>query len=175
MKNLKIYLTVGYIIVVALGACKKNILNVQPTTIVTDQQIWTDPKLITGLMASFYDRMPSEYSISSNYIDMCDYDEAMYSGQNNAGNEAHNNIIAYASNRNFLYDYTIIRDLNNAIVNVDKFGASTLDATTRTQLKSEFRFLRAFQYFQMVIREGGVPIVTKPLDYDYSGNAGPLR
>ncbi|MDB5110042.1 MAG: RagB/SusD domain protein, partial [Mucilaginibacter sp.] len=42
-------------------------------------------------------------------------------------------------------------------------------------LKSEFRFLRAFQYFQMVIREGGVPIVTKPLDYDYSGNAGPLR
>jgi len=176
MKNLKKYLIVGVVLILGfLGSCRKNILNIQPTTIVTDQQIWTDPKLVTGLMASFYDRMPSEYSISLNYIDMCDFDEAMYSGQSNAGNEAHNAIINYANNRQFLYDYTIIRDLNEAIINADKYGAATLSVAARTQLKSEFRWLRAFQYFQMVEREGGVPIVTTPLDYDYSGNAGPLR
>lgn len=176
MKNFKRYLIIGTILIVGpIAGCKKNFLNVQPTTIVTDQQIWKDKNLIIGLMASFYDRMPSEYQINNNYIDMCDYDEAIYSGQNNAGNEAHNNIIQYAANRNFLYDYTIIRDLNEAIVNADKYGAAVLDAPTRAQLKAEFRFLRAWQYFQMVIREGGVPIVTVPLDYDYSGNAGPLR
>jgi len=179
MKNLKKYLIVGILVIIgSLASCKKGFLNTLPTNIVTDQQIWTDPHLVTGLMASFYDRLPSEYSISVNYIDMCDYDEAMYSGQNNAANEAHNNITSYANNRNDLYDnndWRIIRDLNEAILNADKYGAATLDVPTRTQLKSEFRWLRAFMYFQLVIRHGGVPIVTQPLDYDYSGNAAPLR
>ena len=175
MRNYKKYLLVTTICFVgSMLSCTKNILDVQPTTIVTEQQIWTDPKLITGLLASFYDRNPSEVSIN-NYISMCDYDEAIYSGQNNAGNEARNNIISYASNRNFLYDYTIIRDLNNAIIDVDLYGSAKIDATTRTQLKSEFRFLRAYQYFEMVRREGGVPLVIKPLNYDYSGDPGPLR
>jgi len=182
MKNFKKYLLVGLLIVVgSLASCKKNLLNVQPTNIVTDQQIWTDTHLIQGLMASFYDRIPSEIVINdfNHYIALCDYDEAMYSGQNNAANEAHNNIVSYANNRNYstatLYDYVYIRDLNEAIINADKFGAVTLDAPTRAQLKAEFRFLRAFMYFQMVIRFGGVPLVTTPLDYDYSGNAVPLR
>lgn len=175
MRNYKKYFIISAICIVgSMAGCKKNILNVQPTNIITDEQIWKDAKLVTGLMASFYDRMPSEVSVS-NYINMTDYDEAIYSGQNNAGNEAHNNIISYAANRNFLYDYTLIRDLNNAIVNVDKYGSASLDASTRTQLRAEFRFLRAYQYFEMVRREGGVPLVTKPLDYDYSGDASPLR
>jgi len=176
MKNYKKYLIVGIVLLSGfLGSCRKNILNLQPTTIVTDQQIWTDPHLVTGLLANFYGRLGSEYTDATNYIDMCDFDEAMYSGQSNSGNEAHNALINYANNRQFLYDYTLIRDLNNAIVNVDLYGAATLDAGTRTQFKSEIRWLRAFQYFQMVIREGGVPLVTTPLNYDYSGNVGPLR
>jgi starch-binding outer membrane protein, SusD/RagB family len=175
MRNYKKYLIISTICIVgSMAGCKKNILDVQPTNIVTEEQIWKDSKLITGLLASFYDRMPSEVSVT-NYINMTDYDEAIYSGQNNAGNEAHNNILSYARERNFLYDYTIIRDLNNAIVNVDKYGSASLDAATRAQLKAEFRFLRAYQYFEMVRREGGVPLVLKPLDYDYSGNASPLR
>jgi hypothetical protein len=174
MKNFKKYLIISFILIIGpIASCKKD-LAIQPVSIVTDQDLWKDPKLILGLLANFYNRIPSEVSVTS-YINMCDYDEAIYSGQNNAGNEAHNNIVTYAANRNFLYDYTFIRDLNNAIINTDKYGSAYLDAPTRAQLKAEFRFLRAYQYFEMVRREGGVPIVTKPLDYDYSGDAGPLR
>lgn len=180
MKNIRKCLIVSLGLVIgASSACKKDFLERQPVTIVADADLWKDQKLIIGLLANYYNRMPTDMGLTdqagSQWRNMADYDDAMWSGQTNADLEARNNIINYANNRWFLYDYGFIRDLNLAIENTDKYGSATLTEAQRTQLKAEFRFIRAYQYFEMVKREGGVPLVTKQLIYDYSGDPTPLQ
>ncbi len=156
----------------SFSSCKKNFLEREPTTIVTDDQLWKDPKLITGLLANYYNRLPTDMGLTdqagSQWRNMADYDDAMWSGFSNE--EGRNNIVTYDRSRWRLYDYGFIRDLNLAIENVDKFGSATLNATQRTQLKAEFRFIRAYLYFEMVKRMGGVPLITTQLIYDFAGD-----
>jgi len=56
--------------------------------------------------------------------------------------------------------YTAIRQINEFI---DGVNSSTFEQSFKDQKISEARFLRAFIYFQMVKRFGGVPIITKVL------------
>jgi len=180
MKNINKCLIVSFgLLLGSTTACKKDFLERQPVSIVTDENLWKDQKLIVGVLANYYNRMPTDMGLTdqagSQWRDMASYDDAMWSGQTNADLEARNNIINYDRGRWFLYDYFFIRDLNLAIENVDKFGTATLNEAQRTQLKAEFRFIRAYQYFEMVKREGGVPLVTKQLIYDNSGDPTPLQ
>ncbi|RYE03877.1 MAG: RagB/SusD family nutrient uptake outer membrane protein, partial [Rickettsiaceae bacterium] len=180
MKNInKCIIVILGLVLGMTTACKKDFLERQPVDIVTDQDLWKDQKLIIGLLANYYNRMPTDMGLTdqagSQWRNMADYDDAMWSGQTNADLEARNNIVNYGNSRWFLYDYGFIRDLNLAIENVDLYGGATLTEPQRTQLKAEFRFIRAYQYFEMVKREGGVPLVTKQLLYDYSGDTGPLQ
>lgn len=180
MKNINKCLVISLgLLLGGTTACKKDFLERQPVSIVTDEDLWKDQKLIVGLLANYYNRMPTDMGLTdqggSQWRNMADYDDAMWSGQNNADNEIRNNIGSYANSRWFLYDYFFIRDLNLAIENVDKFGTATLTAAQRTQLKAEFRFIRAYQYFEMVKREGGVPLVTTQLIYNNNGDPTPLQ
>lgn len=56
------------------------------------------------------------------------------------------------------WDYPTIRQINEFI---DGVNGSQFEQTYKDQKVSEARFLRAFIYFQMVKRFGGVPIITK--------------
>ncbi|MFV0589973.1 MAG: RagB/SusD family nutrient uptake outer membrane protein [Draconibacterium sp.] len=59
------------------------------------------------------------------------------------------------------WPYELIRELNDFI---DKIAQSeTLDDNFVAVRSSEARFIRAFTYFQLVIRYGGVPLVTEVL------------
>lgn len=55
--------------------------------------------------------------------------------------------------------YASIRKANEFLSKID---AATIDEATRNRLKAEVRFLRAFQYFNLVKRYGGVPLITAP-------------
>lgn len=172
MKNISKYLALSLVLTLSMTSCKKDYLEREPTTIVTDEQLWKDPKLIVGLLANYYNRLPTEMGLNdqagSQWRNMADYDDAMWSGSSN--DEFRNNIVSYSASRWRLYDYGFVRDLNLAIENVDKFGSATLNEAQRTQLKAEFRFIRAYLYFEMVKRMGGVPLITTQLLYDFSGD-----
>ncbi|MDB5022218.1 MAG: RagB/SusD domain protein, partial [Pedobacter sp.] len=172
MKNTSKYKILGLAFLLSLGACKKDYLERQPTSIVTDDQLWKDSKLITGLLANYYNRIPTDMGLTdqpgSQWRNMADYDDAMWSGFSNE--EGRNNIVSYNRDRWRMYDYGFVRDLNLAIENVDKFGAGTLSEIQRTQLKAEFRFIRAYLYFEMVKRMGGVPLITTQMIYDFGGD-----
>jgi hypothetical protein len=152
------------------SACKKDFLEQDPSTIVKEDQIWNDPNLVTSLLANYYDRLPAHTEIDINYADFAAYDEAMWSGNG----DGPNNIPAYDFSRWRLWDYGLIRDINLALDNIDKFGTSLSEAQ-KTQFKAEFRFLRAYQYFEMVKRMGGVPLITQQLVYDFNGNQESLQ
>lgn len=165
-----------------LSGCAENWLDRQPQNLILEEQIWNDPKLITGLLANYYDRLPHHNDlnhgstsdaaapIKEGWQDFAAYDEAMWSNND----DARNNIISYSFNRWQYWDYGLVRDINLALENIEKFSTK-LSPTQKTQFAAELRFVRAFVYFDLVKRMGGVPIVTKQLLYDFNGDPSYLQ
>lgn len=164
-------------------SCMKDWLDREPRTILSDQQVWNDPKQIVALLANFYDRLPAEsglVDVNDNnadgrlfqWRDMANFDDAMWSGQSNE--DGRNNITSYNYNSWYLWNYTFIRDLNLALENIATYGVNLTD-DQKKQYSAELRFLRAFNYFELVKRMGGVPLITSQLIYDYSGNVANLQ
>jgi starch-binding outer membrane protein, SusD/RagB family len=170
----------------SVAACKKGWLDRTPRNIILEEQVWNDPKQIVGLLANFYDRLPTDMGlvdIDRNAIDinqsrqaqwrnMADYDDAMWSGY--SGEDGRNNITAYTFDRWRVWNYSLVRDINLSLENIEKFGEK-LTAGQKAQFSAELRFIRAYNYFEMVKRMGGVPLITKTLIYDYSGDPSPLQ
>ncbi|MDF7811600.1 RagB/SusD family nutrient uptake outer membrane protein [Hymenobacter sp. YC55] len=157
-------------LVLGLSACEKDFLDRQSPSIVLEDQIWNDPNLISSLLANYYDRLPVHTQIDAGWEQYAAYDEALWSGNGNGPND----LFTFGTNRWTYWDYGLIRDVNLALDNIDKFSTALSDEQ-KTQFKSELRFLRAYVYFEMVKRVGGVPIVTSQLIYDFSGDASPLQ
>jgi hypothetical protein len=160
----------------------KDWLDREPRTIISDEQVWNDPKQIVALLANFYDRIPAENGLGDvndgsdgrlfQWRNMANYDEGMWSGQSNE--DWRNNITSYGYDSWYLWNYSYIRDLNLALENIEKYGVK-LTADAKLQYSAELRFLRALNYFNLVKRMGGVPLVTTQLIYDYSGDVTPLQ
>ncbi len=116
MKNIFKYIIVS-VSLVSLSACEKDWLDRDPPNIIVDeQQIWNDTRMITSLLANFYDRLPvhTQLNVGSSatqptgWQDFAAYDEAIWSGND----DARNNIVSYAFNRWKMCDYALIRDIN---------------------------------------------------------------
>ncbi|MCF0041941.1 RagB/SusD family nutrient uptake outer membrane protein [Dyadobacter fanqingshengii] len=169
-------------VVLIMSGCAEEWLDRKPQNIILEEQIWNDPKLITGLLANYYDRLPYHTDLNhgsttdaaipnkEGWQDFAAYDEAMWSNND----DARNNIVTYAIDRWRLWDYVLVRDINLALENIEKFGTS-LSAEQKVQFSAELRFLRAQVYFDLVKRMGGVPLVTKQLIYDYNGDPSYLQ
>ncbi|MBE7175538.1 MAG: RagB/SusD family nutrient uptake outer membrane protein [Mucilaginibacter polytrichastri] len=169
----KIQIIIVTCILTVASACKKDFLEREPQSIVVEDQVYSDPSLIEGLLANLYDRIPTDASLTNRWAEHTAYDDAVWSGNGNADQEYRNNIISYPFDRWRLWDYGFIRDVNLGIEGVN--NSSSLSEDQKKQFDAEFRFLRAFDYFEMVKRMGGVPLVTQTLSYDYSGNTTNLQ
>ncbi len=162
-------------LIVSAFSCKKELLDTESQTIFTDKQIYRDPKLIIGLLANLYDRLPKYASLATGNENFTTFDEAMWSGLSNNDVEIRNNLINYGFDRWRLWDYGFIRDVNVAIDNISESESVELTPTLKKQFIAELRFLRAMDYFEMVKRMGGVPIITKQLIYDFKGDPAYLQ
>ena len=169
MKKIKIFFFIGAF-ALSLTSCKKDWLERQPRDILTDEQVWNDPKQITSLLADYYDRLPTESGLQDIYDgadgrlqqwrDMANFDDAMWSGQSNE--DGRNNIPSYGTDSWQLWNYSFIRDINLSLENMRQYGTKLTDAQ-KSQFSAELRFLRAFDYFELVKRMGGVPLITEQL------------
>ena len=164
-------LALGAALVLGLStSCQKDFLDRTPPNIILDSQLWNDSNLITGLIANYYDRLPVHTTIYNGWVDFSAYDEAMWSGYNNYPND----LFTYDAFRWGGWDYGLIRDINLAIEGIDK-NSTSLSTSQKDQFKAEFRFIRAYMYFELAKRYGGVPLVTTQLIYDNSGDTTPLQ
>src|SRR4030042_3830018 len=169
MKNIFKYLIFSVLLLSFLG-CKKDLLELDPKSILVEDQVWNDVKMITSLLANYYNRLPVHCQLESGERYFAEIDEAVaVQAEGNNMDVSDNNIISYAYNRWTLWDFGLIRDINLALEGLDKYSTK-IDSDTKNQFKAEFRFLRALDYFEMVKRMGGVPIITTQLIYDYSGD-----
>jgi len=162
-------LSAGLLLGLSTG-CQKDFLDRTPPNIILDAQLWNDSGLITGLLANYYDRLPTHTTIYSGWVDYSAYDEAMWSGNGNGPND----LFTYDAFRWGNWDYGLIRDINLALDGLDQYSTA-IPAAQKDQFKAELRFLRAYMYFELTKRYGGVPLVTTQLIYNFDGNVTPLQ
>lgn len=149
------YGVVAFLTLSSLTACD-NWLDTKPYNVVANSDVWNDATVAEGVLANLYDRMNDN---AFDEVSMQLTDEAMWSGDRAGMNDTQQ-----ISGTQYAYwDYTYIRDLN---LFIEKVKVSSLDS--KKQLEGEARFLRAFAYFEMVKRYGGVPLVTQSYTYDGS-------
>jgi hypothetical protein len=83
-------------LVLAASSCTKKLdtlLDTQSQTILTDDQIYNDPKLITNVLAGLYNRLPKHATLAVTPENFTTYDEAMWSGLSNNDLEVRNNLL----------------------------------------------------------------------------------
>ncbi len=192
----KIIYTLSFLAVLSLASCS-NILEQTPTDRYTDDQVWKDEYLINSHLAELYhmaafminDAVATygsspvnvNFSSSSNWNynlgvsaegegpihSITIADETKYSGRGAQANYLGIKYYGYQANGTTMrwWDngYYLNRQLNHFIENIE--GSPVGNAA---ELKSAARFLRAFNYFAMVKRYGGVPLVTTETPIDAS-------
>src|SRR5690606_36662144 len=70
------------LLVASLGACDEY-LNTEPQTILTDEQVWSNPSMILGVMADYYGLLPDYLNFESGLGTWGSHDEGLYSGITN--------------------------------------------------------------------------------------------
>ena len=175
----KIYILLSFTLFATIFSCTKNVLDKKPLGIISDAVVWEDQTLIEAFLTQVYTEMSiwdNEMYMPGNssqdwfmmyFIDhMADESKANSTWSGNAYRLKFGNI-----NENGTFDsrglgllewweraYATIRRLNEFIARVPN---SPVDKAWATKRVAEARFIRAFNYFSMAKRYGGVPIITK--------------
>ena len=178
MNNANKYLLIFIFLFLITSCGEKWLEGPESKTILLESQVWNDESMIKNLLGDLYNRLPIRSAHSTGISaeqTFAELDEGVATGgMEGSIPTTNNNLINYSYDRWTLWNYNVIRDINLAIESIDEFSISLSDET-KAQFKAELRFLRAFNYFEMVKRMGGVPIVTTQLIYDYSGNPDYLQ
>lgn len=160
MKKIIYILTIA-ITGVLLFSCS-DFLDRKPDTILTDDEIFSDQNMINAALANFYGRVDWGQRLSDEGDGFAYLDEACFSGSGGP-----NDLREYKDDWWRVYDYTLIRDINQFLQGLNSSAADHLEASNRNQIEGEARFMRAWTYFCMCRCLGGMPIVYDEV-YDYS-------
>ncbi len=160
-------LVLGIVAMFGLSACTD--LDVPPLNVVNDEQILGSEGGVSSYLARVYGEFPMEdFRYSPNYL----YDhfwvlrvpagltgEALCREWGGAATES-----TSANNINTFSDqYKLIRELNYFIAKADKYAGNFKEGQV-DKWKGEMLAIRAFTYYQMVKRFGGVPLVLDVID-----------
>lgn len=133
-----------------------------PTDFLEEDQVWNDESMVLGTLANLYNDVKTNGSLD-NDVNFSLIDDMMWCGLMNSDVEtARNQMVAYPYDSMRYYNYTYIYKMNQGI---EKLKESTLSEENKNLFDSEFRFLRAYNYFEMARRMGGVPLVTQTAEY----------
>ena len=132
------------------SGCEADFLDKEPVSIITDDIILQEKSAFEAHLAFLYAEMPFEHFRNYNNNLLTLYtDESVSSSDGTTG-----------ANTHWWSDgYELIRALNNMI---EKFPSSSIytDEDEKAAVLGELIFLRAYSYFSLARRYGGVPIVT---------------
>jgi hypothetical protein len=157
------------LLILLVAGCKKDrdFLTNQPYTLLTSGQAFSSVDAATSVLAGLYGSYVDLQTIT-NYGSFTQFDEAYPSGGNANVKMASNYVFSSWQ----LWNYDYIRNINLFIQLCD--GSPALAASDKAQLTAEAKFLRAANYFELAKRMGGVPLILKPLTYDFSGKVDTL-
>jgi hypothetical protein len=154
------------------GSCKKDsdFLDVPPKQVLPTELAFSDPALVLSILGDLYNRTVDFSGLDNGWASFVDFSEAFPSEN---GSYFFVQRTGWGFGEWSSWDYTYIRDLNLFIQRAT--AATKLADADKKRFIAEARFLRANYYFELVKRMGGVPLITEPLEYDYSGNVTSLQ
>jgi len=138
-----------------------NWLTQEDTTALSTEQAYSSISSINSIAANLYSRLRYEqdFATDNESYDLTSWDEA-------TNNSAY---WAFANNKNqdyrAYYDYNLIRDINQHIKCLKNNVGSRVPQEYKTYFLAEARYMRAYVYFTLVSRMGGVPIITEVTNY----------
>lgn len=155
-----------------LAACRKNVLEIDPQDRIAETAVWSDESLIKAYHTELYNAIPHGFYIHmySKYTDeaynaapCCGADvfkQNTFTPDNIGGAGGGDFWGGYMYYWNYGYQY--IRKLN---VFFEKMAAAdALQFPAKARLIAEAKFIRAYVYFNLIERYGGVPIITQSYD-----------
>lgn len=159
MKKLLYLLLIGSAAIFSPG-CKPN-LDVPPTNIINDADIFTSVSGIDAYMARIYSQVPMEdfkWNPSTGFKSFFNGSTATFTGEAISRDQA-----GGTEGFNYWADaYILLRDCNYFMETLPSY-AGNFNATQVKNWTGEARFVRAFALFALAKRYGGVPIITKVL------------
>ncbi len=141
------------LIAFAFSGCLKNVLDRKPLNRISDADVWYSVTLVELYLVPVYNALPIGFdrggaTHESNMTDEASHPYAGVTVVNNYGG------IGLALNTDA---YTSIRRINYYL---EMLGTGSLTEEQVKELSAEARFLRAYFYFDLAKKYGGMPIIT---------------
>lgn len=177
---MKKVISICLIVFMVITSCRKGVLDKVPLDIISDDVVWKDPALVNAYLTQCY----AQTYVFSNVSTDNSWDN-LWTGDAGPGPMWINEVSDESRNASGITNaypykfgslkigggllewwessYKVIRKLNEFIQRVP---LSPLDDDIKNQRTAEARWLRAFNYFEMVKRYGGVPLITKAQNLD---------
>jgi hypothetical protein len=157
------------ILIISFFSCKRNLLDLSPQDRIAEDAVWTDENLIKAYHAGLYNAIPHGFYLHmhSKYSDEAYNTAPDWSGAGLFARNTYNpDNIGSSSGGDFWGSYfyywnrawQYIRKIN---VFMEKMAENTIEIADKERLVAETKFLRAFIYFELIKRHGGVPIVDR--------------
>lgn len=159
------------IVIVSFVACNDDILDIDPVDRVAETAVWTDANLIEAYHNAIYSGI--EYAKGPNMMakasgEMVFNNTTRYPGPILNATLTPDNVSDRADFRgggsvySWSKDYSLIREI---LIFLDKMETDeVLEEDVRARLEAEARVIRAYMYFRLFVRFGGVPIVEEIYD-----------
>jgi hypothetical protein len=157
-------------------ACQKEALDLKPNDQISEERVWSDPNLTSAYLTGLYSIAPIHYvaadPASDNWLtitremdDINFSDEGYWNWINSYPKDFSKGTLDNTGGFNEYWDYPAIRKFNEFILKVPLISDEVnYPAAKKAEWVAEARFLRAYAYFHLVKRYGGVPLVTEPQD-----------
>jgi hypothetical protein len=161
-------------------SCAEDMLDREPLDVMSENVVWTDPALISSYLNGIYADVPFVFYdmletgqgfnwgnwsnvLSKPFQATAMSDEARYTLW---GAEPDFKLGTLNSTGGLFefWGYDVIRRTNDFIERVS--ASTSVDEAFKKTKIAEARFLRAYMYFEMVKRYGGVPLITKAQKLD---------
>ncbi len=166
-----------FMLLLMVATSCEDVLDKQPLDIISDATVWNDEVLIKAYLTQAYAEMyiftnevpaggtgwanfwSSESWVLWGFVN--DVSDECKFGYNAGGYQfkAGNLNIGGGLLEWWEYPYKVTRSLN---IFLQKVPDSPIDEELKINLMAQARFLRAYSYFSMVKRYGGVPLITEP-------------
>jgi hypothetical protein len=163
MKKRKLFLIIT--VITLLSSCK-NVLDLEPNDRISATQLFSDERGLKTVLATLYNRCPIE-----------DYNYVPNSTMNMTGTnpelgggwslDAHTDNMVIVSNggdavaptNDGYWDYTGVRYINSFFATIKSLKGTLLSEAVYNRLWSEAHWIRAYTYYALASRYGGVPII----------------
>jgi len=159
--KIKNFIWISGVVITAFLAC--NDLDVPPINIVGDKEAFTSESGITAYMARLYRDLPVEDFMANNsgFWSSPEGTNHDYTDETMNPNPRRANL----DGANFAcWDYAPVRNMNYFLQEFSNYADAFPESSVNAWL-GEIYFLRAYHYFAMVKRYGGVPIVKEVVNY----------